>query len=354
MKFMIEIQEDRIVDWQVIHAGDGTEEADTAGGMTGRETGSSTGQGAEPSLIESLREKIETSAGACSQKTTTNRKTAVNILERCFNDSFDDPGSITVGNFSQQHIKTLRQWFKDNSLSDNYLVTTIANIRPLVKGIAGNSRGNELFECVNVKARPTAREYTGENVIKTLWYLAYGKDTGGAVLKPKEREALLVTLFQFLAGGLPLCDAARLRKDQSKEGHITIFRRKTNVVKTIPVLTAMQRIIDELSSGDSLYLLPIVTSENRREADRQYRNYLQQHNRTLRKLAARLGSGHKLTSYSMRYAWPNIAREKGESMQLIQYGMMHNSSKTTQRYLSPIRQDLVDQMASRVSNFLYK
>lgn len=347
---MIEIKEDCIVDWQVIHAGNETGETETADGMTG--------PGKEhdgmPSLIKSLREEIEASAGACSQKTTTNRKTAVNILERCFNDSFENPESITVGNFSQRHIKTLRQWFKENSLSDNYLVTTIANIRPLVKSIVGNSKANELFECVNVKARPTAREYTDENVIKALWNLAYGKDMSGTRLKPKERAALLVTLFQFLAGGLPLCDAARLRKDQPKEGHITIFRKKTNVRKTIPVLTAMQRIIDELSSEDSLYLLPIVTSENRREADRQYRNYLQQHNRTLRKLAARLGSGHKLTSYSMRYAWPNIAREKGESMQLIQYGMMHNSSKTTQRYLSPIRQDLVDQMASRVSNFLYK
>lgn len=295
-------------------------------------------------LIRDLYQVIDKERNACSRKTTVNRQTAVNRLRQFISEE-KGGRELTAKGMTKLVICEFYQWHKSKGLSDNYFGCLIANLRPLLKELVGRTRAGELFEDVTLSREEPRQSCVGKEKIKRLAELKLEPDS-------QLERARDIALFCFMACGLPFVDAAYLRKDQLKDGHITFLRKKTNVRQSVTVTHMMQRILDRLSPKDSPFLLPILTTKDAKRQDDEYQNRLKKHNLLLNQLGGMIEPGLRLTSYSMRYAWANIAAERGESINYISCGMMHRNIKTTQTYLQRINQDKFDEMCRRILDFL--
>lgn len=139
-----------------------------------------------------------------------------------------------------------------------------------------------------------------------------------------------VFLFCLFACGMPLVDAAHLKKSQIKDGRICYARRKTARLVSVRILPYMQRILDRYSSADDEYVFPLL------KVTKNYPRLLLRYNRALAKLRREGKLQGSLTSYVCRHTWASLAFEKNVDVAVISRGLGHTSLRTTQIYLADI------------------
>ena len=86
----------------------------------------------------------------------------------------------------------------------------------------------------------------------------------------------------------------------------------------------MGRIAASYDDPSSLYLLPIINSDESNERQ-QYLRMSHNINRSLKILVKRLGLNIPLTMYVARHTWANAARQKNIPLSVISEGMGHTS-----------------------------
>ena len=162
-------------------------------------------------------------------------------------------------------------------------------------------------------------------------------------------------LFSFYTRGMSFIDMAYLRKSDLKNGVITYRRRKTGQQLSIKWESCMQEITEKYKrnntyrsmSSYSPYLLPILKPpfDNSRS---QYRNALQQINKSLKMIAKLAKFDIPLTMYVARHSWASIARSKHIPISVISEGMGHDSEATTQIYLASLDTAVIDRANSLI------
>ena len=148
-------------------------------------------------------------------------------------------------------------------------------------------------------------------------------------------------MLSFYMRGMSFIDMAFLKKKDLSNGYITYRRRKTGQKLTIRWTGEMQRILDRYPENNSKYLLPIITQEYPYERS-IYRNTSYNINRSLKKIAAMIGSNIPLTLYCARHSWATTAQTKGIPINIISEGMGHDSESTTRIYLAALDTSAVD------------
>ncbi len=156
-------------------------------------------------------------------------------------------------------------------------------------------------------------------------------------------------LFSFYTRGMSFIDMAYLRKSDLKNGMISYRRRKTGQQLVIKWERCMQEIVSKYEQGSnysqvpkaSHYLLPILRPPFDKSRI-QYRNILQQINRSLKTIAQLVRLDVPLTMYVARHSWANIAKSKNIPISIISEGMGHNSETTTQIYLASLDTTVID------------
>ena len=229
-------------------------------------------------------------------------------------------------NITPGQIKALERWLLDSGMSPNYTALLMRSMRALINRI--NQRGCELFKDVRTQRCQTVKRAVDELVIKRLRTMKLDN--------PKEDQARNIFLFCFYGMGIPLIDAAMLKKTQLKNGHISYRRQKTGRLVTIAVGPELEQLIKHLSQNDSAYLLPILTSADRTETQRQYRRFYQRYMRALRKLSVGLNSECHLTSYTPRHSWASIAYKNGIDINVIARALGHANTNITYLYIKEI------------------
>ncbi len=209
---------------------------------------------------------------------------------------------------------------------------------------------DELIEQRN----PFRRVYTGvDKTVKRALPLSVIKSIRSLdlCLSPPLDFARDMFLMSFYLRGMSFIDMAFLRKGDLKNGQIIYRRRKTNQLLTIAWTKEMQFLVDKYPENKTEYLLPIITSETGNEHSR-YRAVGYNINRSLKKIAEKVGITIPLTMYCARHSWASAAKSKGIPLSVISEGMGHDSETTTQIYLASLDTSAVDQANSIILDSL--
>lgn len=301
-------------------------------------------------LTERLRREINEASLACSSSTTTNRNTAVNALERFFSEKLGGGSSITADTLTEDHIKGFELWHAEKHLTANYCSCNMSNLRALLNRMeeeaGGRERISQLFRNVRTRRTP-AQSKKAESRENIRSFAGLETEEGSSMDLSKD-----VFLLCMMLQGMPPIDLAFLKKKQLRDGRIVYNRHKTQCIARPKVMPEAMRIIEKYSHTDSDYMLPIITSDDPGTAERQYRNFLQRHNRNLNEMARRIGNNCKLTSYTPRHTWASTAHMLGISDNEISQALAHTNTATTQEYLSSICDEKLDMNSIIVSDFL--
>lgn len=276
----------------------------------------------DKSFTVRAREEIEKAGSLCSKSTTENRTTALNAFEQFLRER--DETDTTTDNLTSDHIKAFEKWQLDHGRKLNYVRCNLRNLRAIINRI--NGKGPELFESIRTANAQTEKRAVDAEIISKLEECQFPKGS-------RKDLARDVFLFCFYAMGIPLIDAAHLKKRQFRDGQIVYYRHKTHRQVKIRVAPKLKQIIDRLSCNDSTYLLPILTSEDKDVAEQQYKRFQQNYNRTLARISKDLGMESHLTSYTPRHTWASIAFEKGININVISQALGHANTRTTQNYI---------------------
>lgn len=150
-----------------------------------------------------------------------------------------------------------------------------------------------------------------------------------------------IFLFSFYTRGMAFVDMAYLKKIDIKGRTLSYYRQKTGQQLFIRWENCMQHIVDKYNTGNSPYLLPIIT-EMWMEERRQYCNKSHMINRNLKKIGDMVGLDMPLTMYVARHTWASVARSKNIPLSVISEGMGHDSETTTKIYLASLDTGILD------------
>lgn len=220
----------------------------------------------------------------------------------------------------------------------------------ILRAVYQRAVDDELIEQHN----PFRRVYTGvDKTVKRALPLAIIKAirTLDLCLSPPLDFARDMFMMSFYLRGMSFIDMAFLRKSDLINGQIIYRRRKTNQLLTIAWTKEMQILLDKYPENPTEYLLPIITSTTGNERSR-YRSVGYNINRSLKKIAEKVGVSIPLTLYCARHSWASAAKAKGIPLSVISEGMGHDSETTTQIYLASLDTSAVDQANSIILDSL--
>ncbi len=170
-------------------------------------------------------------------------------------------------------------------------------------------------------------------------------DTQG---NPAQQQALILSLFNFLAYGMPFIDIVHLRKENLQGNTLCYQRHKTGITIRIGLVEGMRQILKRYQN-DTPYLFPLGQAPRGKPFTREaYKRLLSQHNQQLKQIGQALGIHQPLTSYVLRHSWASTALAHEVPVALISQAMGHTSEKTTRCYLQQLDQSTLDQANLRV------
>ena len=163
-------------------------------------------------------------------------------------------------------------------------------------------------------------------------------------------------LFSYCTRGMSFVDMAYLQRKNIRNGYICYTRRKTGQRLSVRIEQGVQEIIDRYQSGtaDTVYLFPILHTEDQQQSYIQYQTGLRYYNKQLKRLALMVGENLSLTSYTSRHTWASTARKHNVPVAVISDGMGHTSEKTTLIYLSSIDTSVIDRANEELVSSLYR
>jgi len=149
-----------------------------------------------------------------------------------------------------------------------------------------------------------------------------------------------VALFSFYANGINLMDIAQLTQANVVNGRIEYSRSKTKKQYSILINEAMQTIMERYSDNNSKYLFPILKSSDKIKEEVVAYNRLI--NRTLKRIAAKIGITAEVSFYYFRHSFAQLCRNEGIPIGVISQLLGHSSILTTQVYLSRFDNSTLD------------
>lgn len=234
-----------------------------------------------------------------------------------------------LGNFNQQLVEGYQQWLQDKGISMNTISCYMRSLRSLLihSGIAGSYR--DCFKGVFVGKTKTDKRSIPLEYIRRLYDLSLPEGS-------KMQLARDLFLFSFYALGMPFIDLSFMRKTDIKDGYIVYRRHKTGQLVKVRIEPPMQRIICRYHVAQSLYVFPILSTEERRQAYREYERARTCYNYYLHRLSLYAKLPCNLTSYVVRHSWASQAYKSNVDLSVISKALGHTSPATTLVYIREI------------------
>ncbi|MBQ2907038.1 MAG: site-specific integrase [Bacteroidales bacterium] len=262
-------------------------------------------------------------------------------------ESFVRNKKLTFTNFNEQLIADYNTYLISKGLMRNSISFYMRNLRAIYNKAVKQKivKKKELFSEVYTGIDKTRKRAVDERLISKLYNL-----------KLDNNDVLSLTrdifIFSYCMRGMSFVDIAYLKKTDISNGVISYCRRKTGQLMNVRIESCMQRIINKYKENASEYIFPIIKSDDKGEAYKQYRSGINIYNRNLGILSDMIGSGCKLSSYTARHSWATAARKHDVPISVISAGMGHSSETTTQIYLKSIEDDVVDRANAEIINKL--
>jgi len=221
-------------------------------------------------------------------------------------------------------VEGFAEYMKDEELKENTIHFYLRNFSAMYHHKKKDYADNP-FKHVNMRSCPTRkRAFDKQTMQRIKQFYAVGKEN--------LQFARDLFLFSFYTQGMSFVDVAYLKKSDIRGNKITYKRRKTGQPITVTLLPEVKEIIRRYRCK-GIYVFPIIKSENRAEAYKQYRSGLAGQNRRLKKIGKILGLKEPLTTYIARHTWATLAQNKGVPTAVISRSLGHTSETTTRIYL---------------------
>lgn len=262
-------------------------------------------------------------------------------------ESFVRNKKLTFTNFNEQLITDYNTYLISKGLMRNSISFYMRNLRAIYNKAVKQKivKKKELFSEVYTGIDKTRKRAVDERLISKLYNL-----------KLDNNDVLSLTrdifIFSYCMRGMSFVDIAYLKNTDISNGVISYCRRKTGQLMNVRIESCMQCIINKYKENTSEYIFPIIKSDDKGEAYKQYRSGINIYNRNLGILSDMIGSGCKLSSYTARHSWATAARKHDVPISVISAGMGHSSETTTQIYLKSIEDDMVDRANAEIINKL--
>lgn len=262
-------------------------------------------------------------------------------------ESFLRNKKLTFSNFNEQFIADYNTYLISKGLMRNSISFYMRNLRAIYNKAVKQKivRKKDLFLEVYTGIDKTRKRAVDEELISKLYNLTL--DNNDSLLFTRD-----IFIFSYCMRGMSFVDIAYLKKTDISNGVISYCRRKTGQLMNVRIESCMQYIINRYMDEKSEYIFPIIKSDDKGEAYKQYRSAINIYNRNLGVLSDMIGSGCKLSSYTARHSWATAARKHDVPISVISAGMGHSSETTTQIYLKSIEDDVVDRANAEIINKL--
>lgn len=145
------------------------------------------------------------------------------------------------------------------------------------------------------------------------------------------RKAQGVFLLQYNLLGMRIGDLLTLKADQVRDGKVYNVTNKDNDYFEIEITEEAQRILNELCEPGTPYLLPFVTEiKDRRKIGGQVSSANADINDHLKHVALRAGIEKSVSTHMARRTWAQGIYQISKDVRLVQRGLGHSSSTTTE------------------------
>lgn len=293
-------------------------------------------------MADRMRQEIEATRCLHAQSTTRNCITAVNAFERFVSEEHPEMRQQPVTAITDDLIRHFAVWNTKRGIRENTIACYMRSLRSVINRITGD--GNGLFSHVRTSNVRTVKKAITVGEVRKIATLQVPE--GGF-----PRQARDIFLFCLYASGMPLIDAAHIRKSQLRDGCITYYRHKTHNLVNVRVHRELEQLIRSLSPKDSSYLLPIL-NDGPEDNGRQYRRFYQRYSRALKYLSNRLDMEGTITSYTPRHTWASLAFEIGNGLNPIGQALGHTNTNTTLAYIKEINGSQVDEVNKSVISYI--
>lgn len=263
--------------------------------------------------------------------TADNYRSALNSFKKFRNNE-----DLMLDCISSELMEQYEAWQKTRGVCPN----TISFYLRIFRAIYKRAVEDEIIS----DRHPFKRVYTGvDKTVKRALPLKLVRKIKSLNLawNPKLDYARDMFMMSFYLRGMSFVDMAYLKKSDLRNGVVTYRRRKTGQQLMIAWTKEMQGILKKYPDNQSGYLLPIITKSDINERC-MYQNMSSKINRTLKTIAAMIGSSVTLTMYVARHSWASAAKTNGIPISVISEGMGHDSESTTQIYLASLDTSVVD------------
>lgn len=158
--------------------------------------------------------------------------------------------------------------------------------------------------------------------------------------------------LMFMLIGINFKDMIMLTDDDVKGCRVFYKRAKTKKLYSIKLLPRAQEILEHFNGRSDETLLGVLKPEditNREKFTLIIRQRNKVYNAHLKKIGKMIGCQEKLTGYVHRYTWANIAKQLGNSKDLIAESLGHEyGNRVTGIYLEAYDLELVDKLNEEI------
>lgn len=170
--------------------------------------------------------------------------------------------------------------------------------------------------------------------------------------RPDLERAADLSLFSFMAFGMPFVDIVNLRKENVRSGEIVYNRHKTGTQIRIGITAGIEVLIRKYENGTP-FVFDLGQEALGWADNRGYKRLLCRQNRALKEIGEQyLGLKTKLTSYVTRHTWASEALAHHVPVAVISQALGHSSEKTTRCYLSRLDQSELDRANKQITELL--
>lgn len=250
---------------------------------------------------------------------------------------------VTATLIADFHCFLQKQRLRTNSINSYLSSLRAVYNAALSEGLVA-ARENP-FARLRLKREETVKRAISTEAIREMAALDLRK-------RPELERAADLSLFSFMAFGMPFVDIVNLRKENIQGGEIVYNRHKTGTRIRIGITAGIEILLRKYENGTP-FVFDLGQESLGRTDNRGYKRLLSQQNRALREIGERhLGLKVRLTSYVTRHTWASEALAHHVPVSVISQALGHSSEKTTRCYLSQLDQSELDRANKQVTKFL--
>lgn len=270
----------------------------------------------------------------------TNRLGTARNYEKALNSfhTFLQGRDIHFSLISETLIESYNSWLIQRGIVRNSISFYMRILRAVFNKAVRQHiiNGSHPFHDVYTGIDRTRKRAISESAIAMLYRLDLSCNSTLALARD-------LFIFSYCTRGMAFVDIAYLKKSNIQCGTICYSRRKTGQILYIKMEENIRKIIEKYSSDEREYIFPIISSNDAKEAYKQYYRELNNQNRRLKELSAILMADFHLTSYTSRHSWATAARNHNVPISVISAALGHTSELTTQIYLKTLENSVIDE-----------